>query len=613
MRTATLRWRRRLAQFATLIGAAALVLPAAAAQAQAQEESGQPTQLVIATDQSDVGFNPFSRYFLTDYEIANLNYDSLMSWSPKDFSPTGRLATSWEETDDGLTWTFTIRDDATFTDGKPLTAEDVAFTYQRMMTDPSARANAEDLVRDFESVEATDDTTVVFHLKRPTTLMLALDHPIVPKHVWEDYEDVGDVTKVPNEEFPTVGSGPFQTAEFERDQFIRFEAKDDHWDGAPKYDEVVLRYYKQPDAAVQALIAGEVDIVSGLTPVQYDALKGEDGIAVNAAQGRRTASITFNVGVRAKNGEEFGDGHPALQDEKLRQALHHAMDQDELIEKVYDGKATQGVSYVPRIFDTYFWEPSAGEKVEFDLDRANQLLDEAGYDKRNEDGIRIDPKSGRPLEFRLLHHSDEPSYTDIAQFLKEWWTELDLQINVESKDSGKLNDDLYAGKFDIIFSGWSGGPDPSSLLSLYTCGALPATPESEERNTDTFYCNPEFDKLYEEQKRETDEARRIELVHEMQQILYDDAPMITFAYADVLEAYRSDEWGGIVKQPAERGMIRGQLGRWAVESATPKLAATTEEEPNSGVLVGVGAVVLIAVLAGGVYLLRRRSTAEERE
>lgn len=608
MRTATVRWRRRFAQLAALIGASALVLPTAAAHAQ---EDGQPSQLVIAIDQSDVGFNPFARYFITDYEIANLNYDSLMSWSPKDYAPAKRLATSWKESEDGLTWTFEIRDDAVFSDGEPLTAEDVEFTYQRLMNDPAARAGAEDLVQDFESVQATDDTTVVFELEKPTTLMLALDHPIVPKHVWEKYKDVGDVTKVPNDDFPVVGSGPFKTVEFKRDQFIRFEAKEKHWDGVPKYDEVILRYYKQADAAVQALIAGEADIVSGLTPAQYTALEKETGIKVNAAQGRRTASVTFNVGAQARNGDKIGDGHPALQDSKLRQALHHALNRDQLLETVYDGKATEGVSYVPRIFDTFFWEPQGEEKVAFDIDEANRILDDAGYDKRNEDGIRIDPKSKRPLDFRLLHHADDTAYTNVAQFLEEWWEQLDIGIEVESKDSGKLNDDLYAGKYDIIFSGWSGGPDPSSLLSLYTCGALPQTADSDERDTDTFYCNPEYDKLYDEQKRETDEAKRVELVHEMQRILYNDAPMITFAYADVLEAYRSNEWTDIVTQPAERGMIRGQLGRWAVESATP--VEGEEAQSNTGVLLGAGAVAVIAVAAVGVFLLRRRSTVEDRE
>ncbi len=532
MPIATRRWRRCAAGLAALACLTAVASPVATAYA----KEDRPTQLVVAASQSVDTFNPFMSFFAIGYTVAGLTYDSLIDWSAKDFKPIPGLATKWEESADHLTWTYTIREGVKFSDGKPLTAHDAEFTYQLMMTDKDARASSSDLVENFESVKATDDTTLVIKLKKPTNQMLALDNAIVPKHIWEKIDKLGAFK---NFDFPLVGSGPFQVVEFKTDQFIRLKANKDYWDGAPAYDELVFRYYKTPDASVQALIAGEVDVVSGLTPAQYKALDGKRGITLNQAANRRFGSITFNVGAQTKEHKPFGDGHPALKDPAVRQAIHHATNKEELIRKVNDGLAQPGVSYIPPIFGTYYWQPNEQEKVKFDLAEANRILDEAGY-KRGPDGIRRMPDGTRPLTFRLLNHSDTPSEATDSEYLKGWWKQIGIDTKVESADFTKLNDLLYLGKFDIIFSGWGVGPDPTSILSLHTCGVLPDDSSGKQRDTDTFYCNPAYDKLHEQQKQESDIAARAEIIRQMQQILYTDAPVITLRYADTLEAYRSD-------------------------------------------------------------------------
>ncbi|HEY6740508.1 MAG TPA: ABC transporter substrate-binding protein, partial [Actinopolymorphaceae bacterium] len=295
--------------------AAALPLTGSTAHAQSGEEKDS---LVVAVSQSVKSFNPFTLFFSIDFTVTGLAYDSLIDWSAKDFSPIPAIATEWKESDDHLTWTYTIREGVKFSDGKPLTAKDVAFTYHTMMTNEDARAANAELVDNFVSVDAPDDKTFVVELKQPSNQMLALDTPIVPEHIWKDRLD--NLGADLNFDFPLVGSGPFQVTEFKKDQFIRFAANKDYWGGAPKYDELVFRYFKTPDAAVQALEAGEVDVVSGLTPAQYKSLQGKDGITVNQGPGRRVHSITFNVGAQTQSGEKFGDGHPALQDVRVRRA-----------------------------------------------------------------------------------------------------------------------------------------------------------------------------------------------------------------------------------------------------------------------------------------------------
>lgn len=596
---------KSLAKVAALAGALILALPPVA-----QAEDGpQSKRLVVATSQSVDTFNPFMSFFAIGYTVAGLAYDSLIDWSAEDYKPVPGLATKWEESSDRLTWTYTIREGVKFSDGQPLTAKDAEFTFNLMMTDPDARSSSSDLVENFASVAAPDDKTLVIKLKKPTSQMLALDNAIVPKHIWERVTKIGDHK---NFDFPMVGSGPFQVVEFKTDQFIRLKANKEYWDGAPKYDELVFRYYKTPDASVQALIAGEVDVAAGLTPAQFKSLEGKQGITLNQAQNRRFSSLTFNVGAQTKTHQRFGDGHPALLDVKVRQAIHHAIDKAELIKKVNNDKAVPGVSYIPPIFNTYFWQPSDEELVKFDLTEANKILDDAGYTK-GADGIRIDPASKRPLKLRLLNHSDTPSEATDSGFLKAWWKQIGIETTVESADFTKLNDLLYLGKFDIIFSGWGVSPDPTSILALHTCGTLPDKADGKGRDTDTFYCNPAYDQLHEQQKQESDLGKRADIIKEMQKHLYEQAPVITVRYADTLEAYRSDRWTGFTKQPANRGMISGQQGNWAWLSATPADQQAKEEDSNTGVLLGTGGAVVVVGAVAGLLVLRRRRTADERE
>src|SRR5690606_6812574 len=305
----------RFVRRATILAAAfALLLPATAASG--DDERNRTDRLVVAVTQTVDTFNPFMSFFAIGYTISGLVYDSLIDWDSKDFSAKPSLATGWTVSPDRLTWTFNIRSGVKFSDGTPLTAKDVEFTFHTMMTNEDARASASDLVENFASVDAPDDTTFVVRLKEPTNQMLALDNAIVPRHIWKDR--LGDLGEYKNFDFPTVGSGPFQVVEYETDQFIRLKANPDYWGGAPAYDELVFRHFKNADAPVQALQTGEVDLVSGLLPAQYKALEGEEGITLNRAPGRRTSSITFNVGARTRDGKPFGDGHPALKDPAVR-------------------------------------------------------------------------------------------------------------------------------------------------------------------------------------------------------------------------------------------------------------------------------------------------------
>ena len=598
---------RRLVAAGAALALSAGILAATSTQAAAQDETDR---LLIATDQEVDTFNPFKSRYVITYNTNLMTYDTLIRIGADDYEPVPGLATEWEESADGLTWTFQIREGVTWSDGEPLTAEDVAYSYGLLIENEAIRDWNIDFAGNLVSAEAPDETTFVLTLAEPSPAdVLNRGVYIVPEHIWETYPDPS--ADDANDQLPLVGSGPFQVSEYRTDEFIRLEANENYWDGAPGFDEVVFDYYAEIDAAVAALEAGEVDIVNKLNPAQIEALEGQDHVTVNNAQGRRFVSLTLNHGTRTQDGEYFGDGHPALRDPVVRQAMHTAIDKQELVDTVLDGNGTPATSLIPAIFEQWHWD-GGDSLVEFDIDAANAMLDEAGYE-RGEDGIRTMPGGGEPLSFRFYHHADNTDYATIVQFVTEWWTELGLEITPEPIEQGTLNDLAYLGEFDIAFSGWGVGPNPTEQLGMHTCAVLPTLTDGSERSHENSYCNEEFDALHAQQKVESDPDARAELVKEQQRMLYEDTPVIWLYYQNGLEAYNHDKVTDLRTQPADGGMINGQEGfMWAYYSATP-VGGEDDGGVAAGVWIALGAAALVVIAAGAFFFMRRRSTADERE
>jgi peptide/nickel transport system substrate-binding protein len=598
--------RRCLSAAATLLlsaGALAVTAPGAAAQ------EDDVDSLLIATNQEVDTFNPFKRRFAITYNTSIMTYETLVRMGV-DYEPVPGLATEWVESADGLEWTFTIREGAEWSDGEPLTAQDVAYTYNLLIENQAIRDWNIDFAGNLVSAVAPDDTTFVLTLAEPAPAeVLTREVFIVPEHVWSQYADpsADDANQL-----PLVGSGPFQVTEYETDEFIRLEANEGYWDGAPGFDEVVFDYYTENDAAVAALEAGEVDIVSGLNPAQMEALEGQEHITVNNAQGRRYVSLTLNHGTVTQDGTEFGNGHPALKDPIVRQAMHMAIDKRALVETVLDGNGEPATSLIPSIFEQYHWD-GGDELIGGDIFAANELLNEAGY-PRDENGVRTMPETGEPLSFRFYHHADNTDYATVVQFVTEWWAELGLEIKPEPIEQGTLNDLAYLGEFDIAFSGWGVGPNPTEQLAMHTCAVLPTLTDGSERSSENSYCNPEFDALHEQQKVESDPDARAELVRQQQQMLYTDTPVIWLYYQNVLEAYNHDKVADMRTQPAEGGMITGQQGyAWAYFTAQPVAAGGDEGGTPAWVWITVAAAVVVVAAGAIVFVLQRRKTADERE
>mgnify|MGYP003724676771 CR=1 FL=1 len=584
---------------------------------------GDPARFTVALLNEVDSFNPFLGIEVESYEMWALTYDYLVDFSTEDLSLQPSLATDWESSDDGLEWRFTIRDDVTWSDGEPLTADDLAFTYSRVLGKGPESATWKSWLAGVTEVEAPDDTTLVMSLSRPNSVLPMVPIPIVPQHVWSEVsgEAMKSFAAEPTDGAPVVGSGPFRLVEGTAGgSTYRFEANPDYWNGAPHVDEVVFRVFKSEDPAVQALVKGEVDFVEGISALQVDSLEGRDGVLAQNADTPGFDEISFNAGsVDLETGEPIGDPNPAVLDPEFRFAVGLALDRQQLVDTVYQGAGRPGSTIVPPGYATFHWEPPAEDLVH-DPERAAALLDEAGYTV-GADGLRTLP-DGSPLgTLRLFARSDSATSTKVMAYFKEWLADLGIESEVTTVESSKLTDIILAGEFDAFEWGWFVDADPTSMLSYMTC-------DQRGSWSDSWYCDDEYDALFEAQGSELDPEVRAEQVKTMQETLFRDAPYLVTAYNTTGQAVRSDRFACLLQQPAETGQWIFQQGthtyrsiRPAAEagdcdgatSATEAAAAGDEEGPGAGLLVGAGGLVVLLVAGVAVLVVRRRGTAEDRE
>ena len=403
----------RIMLAAMVVGA--LLAPSALADSpspSAQPSSAAGTKVLhigYTTEFGDTAINPFLVYLSIDYELLSLNYDLLVEYGPKDFAPSPGLAASWEHSADGLTWTFHMRSGATWQDGQPVTADDVAFTYNYLiqshnpaytgpwapkgnnLNDPSSADNALtyfdaylDLDTGFEntritSVTAPDPATVVIKASAPLSTLQLLYIPIVPKHIWNSITFADAAAKPLFDVTKSIGSGPYQVVEFRPKELIRLKANPNFWGGKPKFDEIIYQFYGSTDAAIQALKSGEIQFLEDVPNSQFAALKSDPQIATLAAKSPSFIELGFQswnptkdqfqaVGCSdastCKIGPTTGaNGNPWLTRPDVRRALMSLVDKVELVDKAINGLGDPGASLVTPYLNPYGYQPPTDDPL----------------------------------------------------------------------------------------------------------------------------------------------------------------------------------------------------------------------------------------------------------
>jgi peptide/nickel transport system substrate-binding protein len=510
----------------------------ATAAGDTQAAAGNAAIVRIGQAGSADTLNPGVAILAEAYTLFELVYDSMFQLQ-LDGTFTSELAESYTVSDDGKVWTFKIRDGVMFHDGLPLTAEDIAFSYNLYMSrDDFPFLNT--YTTYFEAVEAPDANTMVITLSEPIPNMESqlLYLYVLPEHIWAQYE--GDAA-VEFENLEMIGSGPFKLVEYQPSQFARLEATKDHFLYQPKIDGAVFQKFDNQDSMVQALRTGQVDMITEMPATAVLGLRNAPDIKLVTGPpfGASVADVIFNQVSPENCPPDDGEctGHPALRDLVVRQALAHATDKKSIIEVVLLGLGNPGLTLIPDSLGV--WYNDSLQDYAYDVAKANQILDDAGYLDGDGDGIREMADGSQPLTFRMYYPSDSTNAPRMAELLNEQWKQVGIQTEIQTLDPDALTAVCCpAFDFDVILWGWSSDPDPNGLLSVMT------TADIVTGNNETGYSNPEYDALYAQQGVELDKEKRRELVWEMQKIVHDDVVYIIPYYELNRQAYRTDRFQG---------------------------------------------------------------------
>lgn len=564
--------------------------------ASAQEEDDQITLRVGLTQDWEV-INPTSGYTVAAYEVWNLHYATLTDKAADDFATTPGLAESWEEVEPGVEYVYTLREGLTWSDGEPLTADDVAWNINT-----GRDQGWDNMVSTVGNIEATviDERTVQLVSSVPDPKLPTMDVYLVPQHIWEPIAtDYDAATQYAAED--GVGSGPFVMTEFTPGQSVVMTANPNYWGwegDEPPYDQVIFRLFENPDAMVAALQQGELDAAQGFPASSWDALEADADIEVVAGQQGGFDEIAINGGAAE------GQPHPALLDLEVRRAISHAIDRPAVIEDLWFGLASPLETMSPSADPKWIPEIPEENQFTYDPERANQILDEAGYMDTDDDGIREMPDGTNPIVIRHAVNTDGDLAGSIGDLMVGWMEEIGIGVELEAYDQDALFGVIVDGTYDTFYWGWVPFVDPDPMLSYFT--------EAEIGNyNDANWFDPAYDALYTEQNQEVDPDRRIEIVHEMLTMFHDAAVYIPMYVAPDLQAYRTDTFEGWVMQPADIGPVIFSNTSPSYVQLTPIGADAGGSDINWLLWGGIAAVV---VILGGIFLARRsQSTSDERE
>jgi peptide/nickel transport system substrate-binding protein len=583
---------------AALAIAASLTGPMVGNALAQESTAAKKVVLTVGTTSDIVSPNPFKACCGSEYEMMFMSYDMLYNFSKTDLTASPGLAESSSHSDDYTTWTFKIRDGIKWSDGQPLTAADVAFTYNFIVDNNMGAFN--DYLPFNPTFSAPDDTTLVWKAEEPTFAPNTPPWiPILPEQVWSKFD--GDPKGAKEyENVPAVGSGPFKLVEWKEGQFWRMEANKDYWGGSPTLDEVVFQVFDNPESMVQALKSGQIDFAEALPPGLFNSLEGQPNITTHVAPPGYFDNLAFNFGGQGANATNL----PALQDVTVRQAIDYAIDKQAIVDRVMlgDGSVGQGIT-LPQ--SPWYWEPGPDQVRTFDPAKANQMLDDAGYADTNNDGVREDPKTGDPLQMDVLTLNSLTYSNDEGKLIQGWLGDIGVDVKLIPVSESKAYALWADGDFDAYIWDWGGDPDPDFILSIFTTHQCLSW-------SDGCYSDTQYDKWYEQQRTLFDPSERKALTDKMQSFLYDQVPEVVLAYENDLQAYRNDTFTGYVQVPKGDGYLLFGWGPWSYINMKPVSGSTTGGSSGIPTAVWIAIAVGIIVVIAAVALVRRRTGDEER-
>ena len=507
----------------------------------APSESSEPVILRVGVTDIMDSINPHS--FWGGWTLRWDWYDTLVD-SMYAGTYTPGLAESWSVSDDGLVWMYKIREGVKFHDGSDLDAEGVAWSmnYMTQVENTSVAYLWNPDWTPIKEIKATDKYTLQITTSEPVGNMdyRLLYAYILPKSVWEPMQ-TPDEAKAFTDLIPAcTGTGAFKCVEWVEGDHLIIDANPDHYRGKPTIDRIIFQQYASEDAMVEAMLAGEVDLIAtGGNPVE--SLKADPNIAVDRVITNGWDQIVFNSTPRCEEGQTSTDEEPcgtqpaSLADPIVREAMDYAVNRERIATIIYGGYAEPAGSVIPPLHGDYH-DPSV-TPTPFDIAKATKLLDDAGYVDSDGDGIR-EWSDGSPLSYRLMADQAAES-ARLVQLIQEDLSSVGIQVELEllSDPRGERGAPLW--DFDLWYLAYGSDYDPDFPLITIRCS---------ERIpwgwNYSGYCSEQGDANYLASVTTVDHAERVKVVHDAQKFIYEERPWLMLVYKDSVWASRKDRFTG---------------------------------------------------------------------
>jgi peptide/nickel transport system substrate-binding protein len=469
--------------------------------------SASPVSKVLRMARNAEPFSPFVPWQIDDNPALFISvnvYDTLLRTTKDGTSVEAGLATKWESSADGLTWTFTLKDGVKFSDGSAMKASDVKASLD------VARAGEKSAWKDvyvaIKEVTAPDDKTVKIALKQPYAPLLSVlamfSSAVLPEAMAKatDTKDYDNALA-----WKTKGTGAYYSEGWKKGDPIILKRNTNYWKGTPALDEVRIEYIPDDNTRVLKLQGGETDVVDFVPFSQIAALNTQPNVKAQTFTIQQTAFVILNT------------SKPPLNDVKVRQALNYATDKEAIIKNVYFGQAKVMNSPIPQ--GTYYDKNLVG--YPYDLEKAKALMASSSGSK----GFTMD----------MQVRSGNTNFANTAVILKEAWAKLGVTVNIQTLDTAVVRTNYRAGDFMSTPTAWTNDMnDPTEIVNYAMRGG--ASPFAYW----TRYNNPDLNDKITKADLEQDATKRAALYAEIQKIYSEAAPIASIAYLGATAGWRTN-------------------------------------------------------------------------
>lgn len=497
---------------ALLLGAVlSLVLPAAAL---AQVDIDPNGVLNLATN-ADPTLNPWSANAVIESNLINsILFDQLVRYDTGNLAPSPGLAQSWEIADDGMSWTFQLRQDVVWSDGEPFDAEDVAFTFNDVVLNRELGANRGSTFTPVSQVVIVDPHTVRFELNTPFSSLayyLAYYAGILPEHVLGSAENPLTVAEF-NKVSPVV-TGPYRVDEFVPGAYVSLVPNENYWGETPKLAGIVFSVLPDNNAQVAQLLAGSLDMVTVNNPALLAGMARNPDLKVLRQSQNIWYFVTLNL------------AQERFQDVRVRQALLTAIDREAMIEAILEGYGVQSTGPIAPLQGAFYDYTVASH--DYDPERALALFAEAGW-TRGADGFL--QKDGERLSINM--ETGQFGYLVNATLLvQQYWQDIGIEVVVETIEwNAYIQQIIVQRNFNATLAWWSTPPTPD--IAPYFSSAT-----ADVGNNMPGYRNPELDALMDAARAATSAEEQVAIVKEIQALVADELPYLFLWYPDILTVY----------------------------------------------------------------------------